>query len=417
MADLKKLSVLVWDYGSMVEVARTLAKDFGTVYYYCPWKTDYSKSSELQVGDGFENIKWVLNFWDVWKDIDLFVFPQIMDGDIQEHLIENEKLVWGSREGEALEIYREDFLKYLEEIKLPTPKWKKVTGINKLRDALYSQKEKLWIKMDANERGNIETFPYLGDPEACELSIIMPLEKDLGSYAQQAVFIVMADIESTAEIGGDPFTIDGLYPKSWLFGIEAKDEGYVGGVRDWQQLPEAVKNIHSKLSPTLKKYGYRGDISSEIKVGVDGKFYFIDPTCRMPYPPTFLKLGMWKNIAECMYEGAKGNLVEPEWEALFGCEIKLFSEYAKENDYKLIVPDEIKQYVKQPYIYRSKITGSVIIVPQKVHNSDVGSVIAWDNNLDRAIELCKQRVVMIKGHGLKYDLNCLDEAIKEFKKL
>lgn len=411
------LKVLVYDHGTMVEVARRLADDFGEVYYFCPWKNDYSKSSELQVGDGFSEIKWVMNFWDVWKKIDLFVFPQIMDGDIQEHLIENGKLVWGSREAECLEIYKEDFLVYLEKIGLATTKWEKVIGVKSLREKLYEQSDKKWIKMDANERGNIETFPYLGDPEACELSIMMPLEKDLGSYAQEATFLVLDHIKSDIETGGDPFVIDGEYPKSWLFGIEEKDQGYVAEVRDFDELPEAVKFIHTKMSPTLKKYGMRGDFSTEIKIGEDGKFYFIDPTMRMPYPPTFLKLGMWKNIAECMYEGAKGNLVEPEWNGKFGCEIKMFSDYAKENDYKLIVPDEIKEFVKQPYIYKSKTTGSIIIVPQKVQSSDAGSVISWADTLQGAFDLCKKRALMIKGHGLKIDFNCLDEAIKQLESI
>ncbi len=339
-----------------------------------------------------------------------------MDGDLQEQLIDMKIPVWGSREAESMEIYRWDFIEYMKKLGLPVPPSKQVTGIDALRKELYKSKDIKWVKIDSNERGNIETFKYI-EPEATELSILLPLEKDLGSYAKEIKFVIQDPIESVSEIGYDGFVIDGKFPATALFGIEVKDMGYIGEVRPYDKLPEGVKYVNSKLAPALKQYGMRGNISSEIREGVDGKHYLIDPTMRFPYPPSNLTFEMWENISECMYEGAKGNLVDPVYRGKFGCEIIMYSDYAKENDYKLIVPDDIRQFVKQPYIFKSKTTGSIIVIPQSVQNSNVGSVIAYADTLQGAVDLCIDRARKISGHGLKIDTGCVDDAMKQLSKL
>jgi hypothetical protein len=243
------------------------------------------------------------------------------------------------------------------------------------------------------------------------------LENDLGSWSEQVEWIVQKDIKAKAEIGYDGEVVDGVFPDNSVFGIEVKDIGYIGGARKYADLPEGVKYVNEKLKPYLKKMKVRGKFSTEIREGEDGKHYFIDPTMRFPYPPSQCMLEFCDNIAECIYEGANGRLIEPIYRGKFVCEIILYSDYAKEHDYKLIVPEEIRQWVKQPYCFKSPTTGSIIVVKQEVGNTNVGSVIAYGNTIEETIELCKKRAEMITGHGLKIDTDCLDEAIVQFKKL
>ena len=48
--NLKDKVALFYDYGLFVELAVRLAKDFKKVYYYCPWKSAFSKINGALVG-------------------------------------------------------------------------------------------------------------------------------------------------------------------------------------------------------------------------------------------------------------------------------------------------------------------------------------------------------------------------------
>ncbi len=409
------VKVCVYDaWGEYVDLARKLSNDFGTVYYYNEWKLNYPTSNMTSVGAGFPEIKKVLNFWDIYKECELFIFPCIYNGDLQEFLQSQGKLVWGSREGEAMEINRWDFLEYQKKIGMAVAPSKLVTGITELRKELYKSNDEKFIKIDATERGDIETFKYI-NPEITEISDIRPLEHRLGMRSETMKFIIQDKIPAKVETGYDGFTVDGKFPETAMFGIEAKDIGYIAEIRKYDDLPVSVKETNQALSASLKSYGYKGSIHTEVKEGDDGKNYLIDLTCRAGYPPTNLMMELWSNMAECMYEGAKGNLIDMKFNAKYGAEIEMFSESAKEDYYTLFYPDELKQWVKQPYI--TFMDGRQWIIPQVQMNSNVGSLIAIGDSIDEVVGLLKERAEKIQGAHLHIDLTCLDSAIEELKKL
>lgn len=409
---------MVYDHGTLVSLALRLSKDFEQVdYFYPESKSDYSKTSELCIGDGFEEINWVEHFWDAIKKnkYDLVIFTGVRDGDIQDQLIEKGIPVWGSREAECMEVYRWDFLEFQKKLGMDTPKSMLVHGMTELRNELHKRKEKCWVKLDANERGNIETFPYI-DEEATEISVLRPLEAKLSSAAEIVPFIIQDSIKSVREDGGDHLTVDGKFSDITTYGIEAKGEGWIGKVISYSDLPDGLKTINALLAPALKEYEYRGNLSTEIKESTDGKSYLIDLTCRHPNPPTNCIMDNWVNIAECMVEAAKGNLVTPIFEEGWMCEIFLFSSYARFADYKLLVPEELEPYVKRPYCYKSKVTGSIITVPQSSYLPTdevlVGTVVARAKSKEEVLKLCIERAHQIEGHGIIFNEHCLDEAAK-----
>lgn len=412
--NLKDKTCLVYDKGLYVELALRLARDFGKVFYYNHYKDDYSRSEKLKVGDGFSEITKVYNFWDIYmsENIDLFVFPNIMDGDLQDYLIQQGKFVWGSREAEMLEKDRMGFVEYLKKLDMPIPETQNVTGIDELRNVLYSSPDKKVVKMQGDERGDGETFIHKNNI-ITEKYEIRPLEKT--EKAKEKKFLVQSLIPTKAEIGYDGFCIDGKYPDTALFGIEVKDMGYIGEVRKYEDLPEGVKYVNDKFSKTLKSYGYRGNWSTEIREGEDGKHYFIDPTCRCPYPPTNLMLEIWDNISECMYQGSRGILVDMKFKSKYGIEVEMFDETAKDYEYVLIYPEELNQWVKQPYI--TYHDNRKWVQPQTVVNSNVGSLIAIGDSIEECVILAKERADKIIGKKLKIDFSCLDSAIKELKTL
>ncbi len=414
MKTTKEITALVFDYGLYVNVALRLAKDFKKVYYYCPWKADYPTATHTEVGKGFHYIEKVQNMWDVYDKVDLFIFPCILDGDLQMFLEKQGKLVWGSREGEVMEINRWDFIEYQKKIGMAVAPYKLVTGVSNLRKDLYSGEDGRFVKIDSDNRGNMETFKYINE-EISEINDIRPLEHSLGMKSEIMNFIIQDKIETTAEIGYDGFTVDGKFPETALFGIEVKDMGYIGGVRPYKDMPEGCKIVNEQLVPALKGYGYRGNISTEIREGEDGKHYLIDLTCRFPYPPTNALLCIWENIAECIYMGSQGVLVDMKFSGKFVCEIEMFSDSAKTDYYTLFMPKELEEWVLRPYI--TFMEGRTWTIPQDIPNANVGSLIAIGSTLQDAIDLAKERASQITGHHLKIDFSCLNEAVDEFSKL
>lgn len=414
MVNLKDKSVIVFDKGGYVEVAKTLSKDFGKVYYYTPWEKGFPTSNDTIIGSGFSEFERVNHFFDYVDKVDLIVFTDIYNGDLQEYLVKQGKRVWGAREADQLEISRYEFFQYLEKIGLPIPKTELVIGIENLRKYLKKVEDK-YVKLDSYFRGDIETWHHI-DYDITE-PLLDKLEYEVGPRKNDIRFIVQDPIPTKAEIGYDGFTIDGKYPSASLFGIEVKDCGYVGEVRKYADLPKEIKQINDALSATFKAYGYRGMFSSEIRVGEDGKAYFIDITARFPAPPTAIMLELIENWGEIMYEGANGNLVEPVFKAKYGAEcVGLLSDFSNYMNFaQVFYPESEKDFVKQAY--SCQIEGKTYVVPQTWKNPRMCEVVAIGDGLEKTIEDLKARCSKVKGHKLNLDCSVLDGAIEELKKL
>lgn len=410
---LKDKTVIVFDHGGYVEVTKTLSKEFGKVYYYTPWETGFPTSNDTLVGSGFKEFERINHFWDYVEKADLIVFTDIYHGDLQEYLERIGKRVWGAKEGDTLEISRYDFFMYLEKIGLPIPPTQLVVGIDNLRKYLKNN-DNNFVKVDSMFRGDIETFHHI-NYEITE-PILDKLEYKIGVRKNSIRFIVQEPIPTKAEIGYDGYTVDGEFPESCLFGIEVKDKGYVGEVRKYSDIPKEIKQVNDALSATLKKYKYRGNISTEIRVGEDGKPYLIDITCRCPAPPTAVMLELIDNWGEIMYEGANGKLIEPVFNAKFGAECIGLSEFAKEHNFaQIFYPDNIKQWVKQPY--SCVVDGKTYVIPQSWENARVCEIVAIGDNLEDTIKTLQYRCNKIKGHQLTLDCSVLNDAIDDLKNL
>jgi hypothetical protein len=409
----KDKSVLVFDHGSYVNVALKLSEKFDKVYYYTPWETAFPTSNDTLIGSGYPNVERVNRFFDYIDKTDLFVFTDIYHSDLQEHLIKIGKRVWGAKEGDALEIYKWDFLQYLVKLGLDIPASELVIGIDNLRKVLKSV-ENRYIKVDAVTRGDIETFHHIN----YDISepVINKLAYALGARQNEIRFIVQEPVDAVAEIGYDGYTVDGEFPDTCLFGIEVKDKGYIGEVRNYSDIPKEIQKVNNAFKETLAAYKYRGMWSTEIRVGKDGKFYFIDPTCRFPSPPTALMLEMYDNIDEIMYEGADGVLVQPKFNGKFGAEVIGKSDFVnKDAFYQLHFPEEIRQWVKT--MHTCMIDGKEYSIPQQMDDNRVCEVVAYGDDIENVINTLSDRCGQIKGHQLTIDCSVLTSAISELKSL
>ena len=158
MTDLSSKVVLVFDSGLFVELAIRLSREFGKVYYTAPWQRGFPLINDAIIGNGFDEIAWVDEIWDVIDEVDLFIFPDVLHSGLQLHLESLGKRVWGSRRGDTLEIRRAHLKHLQEELGMHHPGYEIVRGMTSLRDFLKDNPDK-YVKL-SKFRGMMETFHH-----------------------------------------------------------------------------------------------------------------------------------------------------------------------------------------------------------------------------------------------------------------
>lgn len=411
MTDLSDKTCCVVDHGLFVEMARVLGKDFGRTLYYTPWQDGYPSSNPLMVGEGVEEIERIPSFWEHLPEIDIFVFPDVYHGALQTHLESLGKLVWGSRMGEELELDRIRSKEFQASLGIDIGPYEVVKGLDALRKFLKHNEEQ-YVKVSAT-RGDFESFRSKSYP------LIEPrldeLEHKLGAKKKIMEFVVEEAIEPAVECGYDGYTIDGQFPKNALYGIEVKDEGYIGRTKKYDDLPKEVTGVNEKLAPALKQYGYRGFLSTEIRITPDRKAYSIDPCARAGSPPNELYQLLIGNISEVVWEGANGKLVEPRYIAKWGAELLIHSSWAERNWQGIEFPDEIRENVKLRNL--CVVEGKKFVVPDKSGVPEIGAVVATGNTMKEAVEECKRIAELVEGHWVEVKPDSLSKANEQIEKL
>ena len=409
----KDKTVLIYDTGGYSEVAKKLSKDFGKVYYFINWQKGFPKSGDTLVGTGFNEFERTLTFWDKINEIDLFVFTDIGSSDIQNYLVSINKRVWGARNGDCLELDRVLFFDTLKEVGLPVANYEVIKGLDALDKHLQTNEDKI-IKINSIYRGDAETFNHI-DYDISK-PILDKLRHAWGMRSNYIEFIVQDKIEKVAEIGYDGFCIDGEYPKNCLSGVEKKDLGYFGKSMKYDDLPKEVILINEKIAPVLKEYGYRGMISTEIIIDPKGTPYFIDITCRFPSPPTCCLLQNTSNLANILWNGADGKIIDFEFDKEFVGEIICTSPFAKEgNFYQLFSDKEIKDNVYQQY--GCVIDGITYITPQDWENERVCELVCNGDTPEQVIKGCQELSDKVKGFQLTCNASAVNDAFEDFKKV
>lgn len=414
--DLKQKTVLVFDYGLFHCVAERLARDFGRVLYYVPWKGAFPKSSTILIGKGFDNVERIpdsdrkKDFWDYIDEVDLFVFPDLLDSDLQEHLRDMGKRVWGSGRADRLETDRLMFRKLQEKLKMPTPKYEVIKGMQALKEFLMDT-EDVYVKVSV-WRGDIETFHH--DNYVISAPYLEDLEYHLGPKKETMEFIVEYPVKGV-EIGYDGISIDGKFPEITAYGYEEKGRAYIGKIAKYEDLPEALKTTNEKLSSTFKEMGLRGFYSNEIRIGKDKIPYLVDPCVRCASPPTEVMVEAYSNFSEILWHGAGGQLVVPKPTGKYLALARICSPYA-EKDYTTIeYPDSMAKQVKLRNA--TVCDDGIYIIPYGADT--IGSLVGIGQTIDEAIEKVKKNSDKVKAIRVEIYSDAFDkikETISEGKK-
>ena len=409
---LKNRSCMIVGGGLFLHIAEAMTRYFGKVYYYNPrWNAEeFLDSKTMYMGDGLPGVTACRDFWKTVPGVSLFIFPDIYNGDLQLELVRRGYNVWGSRYAEDMELDRWHFKQTtLKDAGMPVQPMKRIIGMTKLREYLQENDGKTkYIKVSAT-RGDIESRKHTH--YAISRSWLDELCYKQGPLVDDMEFIIEDPIEAELEVGYDGFVVDGLFPTTAVYGVEMKDAGYFGSVMPYADLPEPLLYTNAKLANVLKQYKYRGFYSNEIRVGKDGKFYYLDPTCRAGSPPSQVMMELFSNWGEMMYAGAQGALIAPKPVAKYGILAFIYSERCDKEWCAYKYPDKWAQWYKFSYSY--VIDGVRYTGPQFSGMSAMGSIVAVDDDPMRCIEKLKDYADALEGDCLDVRLDSVVRAVKE----
>ena len=311
MKEISQVTALFVDHEGLYQpLADKLSGSYKRLLYVDCGEQAFPTVNEAVIGESYPDnprFERVDDFWLQKKDIDLAIFPDSISAGLQLELEAQGIPVWGSRRSIYLEQSRETFLRVLNDLGLDIPPYKRIVGMEALREYLKPRKNQI-IKI-SRYRGTMETKKWRSweedEPWLNWLTVKIEGVKNL------LPFLVFESIDTPFEIGGDTFNVRGQWPAHCLNGYEWKDKGYFSAWQPRSELPEQLQAVMEAFGPILEKTGHCNFWSMEIRVK-DEQFYFIDPTPRAPLPGSGSQIEFYSNLPTVIAAGAEGELVEPE---------------------------------------------------------------------------------------------------------
>ncbi len=408
MKSIDQVHIRVIDKGIFLPIARRLARECAHVSYWVPHEKAFPTVRDV-IGDGFDDIERIASPWQDNESIDCWCFPDVGFSRLQKELIDNGAIVWGARNADVIETSRLRFLEALNKTNLPVPTYTKIVGMTMLRVFLKDNEDK-YIKI-SQFRGDWETFHWRNwDEDEMELDA---RATKLGPWKDVITFYVFDRIETEIEDGCDTYCIDGKFPSLLIHGYEAKDRAYMGTFQKTEDFPEEVRIVNDEFGPILAEYGYRSFFSSEVRITKDGKSYFIDPTLRAGSPPSQVACEMIGNLGDIIWQGAQGNLIEPEPVSQFGVQAILCFCSDRHQWRTFEVPAKIEQWVKCGFC--SQIGGRLCFPPDpEMMRGEFGWLVGIGDTASEAIEHLKSNAAELPD-GVHCEFTALADLINEVK--
>jgi hypothetical protein len=123
---------------------------------------------------------------------------------------------------------------------------------------------------------------------------------------------------------------------------------------------------------------------------------------------------MMDNLAEIMWYGAEGKMVDPIFNCKFGIEVMIHSDWADKNWQAVHVEPKIRKWVKLRNL--TKIEGTYYIVPHEQGLPEIGAVVAIGNSMDECIEKVKKYAEQISGYRIDIKVGSIDNMTETIAK-
>lgn len=401
--DLKSKSILVYDHGLYTHLAKRLADEYGTVWYYVAQEEPYPKGNVGEIGVGIDGIERVYDFWTYAQKADVIAFFDVYNGNLQGELRRQGKAVCGAGKSEGLELDKRVLKKVLKAVGLPVVPTTYMKGLDAVQKHLNGKSDK-WLKTPYY-RGDLETYHY----EDAVLSETWFDRKrhELGLRKDKIDLMIEDALESVCEVGVDGFMLDGKMPGDCVVGYEIKDKGYIGKVMP--VLPKLLADVNSKMESVFKKLGYAGLYSNELRVTEDGAPYYIDATCRAGSPPFEVLCELYSNFGEIVWDLAHGKLPTPKPIAKYAVEVIVTSDFHEDAWLPVFFPKEIDRWVKLKNVCKTE--KGYCCIPND-NAGFFGAVCAVGDDLKSTISECIDRAKQVKAEGLEFDETVFDKAME-----
>lgn len=383
MKEISEVTCVVVTTGLYQPLAECLATKCKRVILWSPEQRSAASVYQACVGDGFDTIERVKEFWPIKKDIDLFCFPDVEMSGLQLELESQGFAVWGSRTGDGLELKRERFLEVIKDLGLDVPQLHVCEGMDSLREYLRNRYDQ-YIKI-SRFRGNMETKHWRS--WSMDENWLDWLAYTLGPIKDILRFLVFEEIETDLEIGGDTYCVAGKWPQTMLHGIECKDTTYISAVTKYSDMPEQLREILEAFAPSLSDFDYRNQWSMEVRIK-DDKSYFIDPTCRGGMPSSGSQQLVWSNFPEIIWAGANGELLEPEPAAKFTLECMVSTTTDKESWDVLEFDPKLFPWFRPSTC--AFINGRYCFPPDEFSGGDLGWLVTLGDTPSEALDKAKE---------------------------
>lgn len=408
MIDLSNKSVLIYDLsGLYTHIAEAIVPAFGSVKYASQWETGFSNVDDFLPGYGLEGIERVKDPFEHIEKVDLVIFPDVGMGGLQEYLRRQGIPVWGSGAAGKLERDRVFLKEKLTELGMDVADYEVITGLTALREYL-KKRDDVWIKI-SYFRGLSETFhhedDFLTEGWLDEKAIA------LGPFKETMQFMVEQPIAGHAvESGIDSYAVLGQHPRQIMWGYEKKDAGYLGTVAD---LPDRIRATTEAFAPALEEFEYKGPLATEIRHTEDGKDYLIDVTARYPSPPSEIQCLLIKNLAEIMYQGARGIMVQPDYAKKYGAQLVMKSDVLEGIDNRALA---VKVGMSENVMLHGhcRVEDKDYVV-SPAHIPEFGGAVGIGNSMAEAIEIALAAAESVKGMGVSYGDDTFDKIMETIK--
>lgn len=406
--------ILVYDRGAFISFAQALVPD-AEVLYFSEYREVAPSSKNAMVGRDVPGIERVDSFWNHLNVVDVVAFPDIGDGDLQEHLREMGKPVWGSGRAEMLELARLEFKTLLKKLGMPVVDTRRVIGIDALRSILEKEDD-LYVKTSFF-RADFESFHHitwdLSEPWWQELAYRM------GPHGKEIEVLVEVPAPGL-EFGYDGYVIDGQFPQHAAWGVEKKDKGYLIYADD--SPPACLTEANEVLSEALRTLGARGNYHNEVRQTEDGTVYISDPACRCGAPP-FASMSIWiTNWVDIVVGGANGEVVEPAYAAPYACEVELsksskdisMATWLEHQWLALEMPEAIVPWVRlrRPVV----VDGRWWSVPHSWLDI-LGAAVGIGQTPEEAIDAALKVAEQVEGPQVCYDETIKDDLLKTWSEV
>jgi hypothetical protein len=308
-----------------------------------------------------------------------------------------------------------DILKALD---LPVGKYTHIKGIANLRAFLKANDGQVFYVKCDKVRGTFETFRVDSykdvEPKLDEV------EYNIGAFKHILEFTIEEELPDRVEVGTDCWVItddngQAHYPEHTISGIEIKDVGFASIFKKYADIPEVVTRFNERMKPVFAAYNWRGFMSTEVRIGKDMKPYMIDLCARAPSPPNELYQEQYSNLADCIWAGANGIVIEPEATAKYGAEIMLHSSWADNGWQPVSFPEELRDRVKLRNA--TCIDGVCHAIPQACGLPEVGAVIGLGDTLKEALDDAVANAEQVTGYYLEAKMGAIDDIKEQCAKL